>query len=545
MHRVELQRLRSKRIRDLHSQRRPAHRKPHNLPHRRVGQLFIRQLWLTLLRSHLRSRPRRHPMRLNLLRLLRTLRIHAAQQPQHHRTRNPHPSPPRRMLSSGMRVFVVVFFFLSLSLTCSAQLSPQAAELSPETAQQVAALATKTLHDTGVPSASVAIVQNNRVVYAHAFGLANVTPPKPATADMAYPIGSISKQFTAHAILLLQQRGKLSLDDPVAKYFPNFTPPWRHAPAPLENATAWATKPLDFTPGTDWQYSNTNYVILGLIVQKVSGQPLMQFIRENVLDPLHLEGVFNSYTEREKLQVTGYVSNALAPVRVLPLEGNGWYFGDGDLAMPASTLATWDIGIIQQKLLSPASYKLFETPFVLANGESSHYGLGTFVYDRNGHRELEHGGEVGGYVSVNIVFPDDGIAIVVLTNQVASGAASTIGNGIARQLLPAAASSASPADTFAPTLKTILNGLQQGQIDRSLFTADTNDYFNADTLADFKSTLAPLGTITNITRGTPHLRGGMTGSGYRVTYSSGTTITVSVYTYPNGKIEQFLITSKS
>ena len=178
-------------------------------------------------------------------------------------------------------------------------------------------------------------------------------------------------------------------------------------------------------------------------------------------------------------------------------------------------------------------------------GNNSNYGLGTFIYDRNGPcANSEHGGEVGGYVSDNIVFPDDGIAIVVLTNQVASGAASTIANGIARQLLPSAAPAPS-ADTFAPTLKTILNGFQQGKIDRSLFTADTNDYFSADTLADFKSTLAPLGAITNITRGTPHLRGGMTGSSYRVTYSSGTTISVSVYTYPDGKIEQFLITGKS
>jgi len=464
-----------------------------------------------------------------------------------------------------MRIFLAATLFLSASLTASAQLSPQ-------TEQAVADLATRTLHDTGVPSASIAIVENNRVVYAHAFGLANVTPPKPAVADMAYPIGSISKQFTAHAILLLQQSGKLSIDDPVSKYFPNFTranevtlrnlmtmtsgyedfapqdyiiPAWRKPVAPLENATAWATKPLDFTPGTDWQYSNTNYVILGLIVQKVSGQPLMQFIRENVLDPLKLQGVFNTYTQRDKLEVTGYVSNALAPVRVLALEGNGWYFGDGDLAMPASTLATWDIGIIEQKLLSPASYKLFETPFVLANGNSSHYGLGTFVYDRNGHRELEHSGEVGGYVSENIVFPDDGIAIVVLTNQVASGAASTIGNGIARVLLPATLSPASTTDTFAPTLKTILAGLQQGTIDRSLFTPDTNDYFNADTLSDFKSTLAPLGTITTIIRANTHQRGGMIGSMYRVTYSGGTIITVSIYTQPDGKIEQFLITGKS
>lgn len=454
---------------------------------------------------------------------------------------------------------------LPLATTLHAQLSPQAE-------QQVADLAAKTLHDTGVPSASVAIVQNNKVVYAHAFGLANVTPPKPATADMAYPIGSISKQFTAHAILLLQERGKLSIDDKVSKYFPNFTranevtlrnlmtmtsgfsdfapqdyiiPAWRHDTDPLANVTVWATKPLDFDPGTDWQYSNTNYVILGLIVEKVSGQPLMQFIRENVLDPLHLEGVFNTYTQREKLQVTGYVSNALAPVRVLPLEGRGWYFGDGDLAMPASTLAEWNIGIMQRKLLSPESYKLFETPFILANGENSHYGLGTFVRDRNGHRMLEHSGEVGGFVAENIVFPDDGIAVVVLTNQVASDAASIIGNGIVSQLLPSTNRALAAPDTFAPTLKTILTGLQQGQIDRSLFTADTNDYFSTDALADFKSTLAPLGTITNVARAYTHLRGGMTGSVYRVTYSSGTTIDISVYTQPDGKIEQFLITGKS
>lgn len=471
-----------------------------------------------------------------------------------------------------MRIFLAAALFLSASLTSPAQPSPQTAQLSSQVQQQVADLATTTLKSTGVPSASIAIVENNRVVYTHAFGLANVAPPTPATADMAYPIGSISKQFTAHAILLLQQRGKLSIDDPVSKYFPNFTranevtlrnlmtmtsgyedfapqdyiiPAWRHNTDPLENATRWATRPLDFTPGTQWQYSNTNYVILGLIVQKVSGQPLMQFIRDNVLDPLHLEGVFNTYSERAKLQVTGYVSNALAPVRVLPLEGNGWYFGDGDLAMPASTLATWDIGIIEQKLLSPASYKLFETPFVLANGNSSYYGLGTFIHDRNGHRELEHSGEVGGYVSENIVFPDDGIAIVVLTNQVASSAASTIGNGIARELLPSAAPAAPAADTFAPTLKIILTGLQQGQIDRSLFTADANDYFNADTLADFKSTLAPLGAITSVTRSYTHQRGGMTGSTYHVTYSSGTTITVSAYTQTDGKIEQFLITARS
>jgi CubicO group peptidase (beta-lactamase class C family) len=471
-----------------------------------------------------------------------------------------------------MRLFVASVLFLSASLTCSAQLSPQPAQLSSETAQQVADIANATLKSTGVPSASIAIVENNRVVYAHAFGLANVTPPKPATAEMAYPIGSISKQFTANAILLLQQRGKLSIDDPVSKYFPNFTranevtlrnlmtmtsgyedfapqdyiiPAWRNSIAPLENVTAWATKPLDFTPGADWQYSNTNYVILSLIVQKVSGQPLMQFIRENVLDPLHLQDVFNTYTQREKLQVAGYVSYALAPVRVQPLEGNGWYFGDGDLAMPASTLAQWDIGIIEQKLLSPASYKEFETPFILKNGDNSNYGLGIFARNINGHRELEHSGEVGGYISENMLFPEDGIAVVVLTNEVASSAAHEIAAQIAQQLIPSLHTAPPPPDTLAPQLKTILTSLQQGHIERSLFTADCNDYFNTDALSDFKSTLAPLGAITTIIRAATHQRGGMTGSVYRITYSGGTILTLSIYTMPNGKIEQFLITGKS
>jgi D-alanyl-D-alanine carboxypeptidase len=95
------------------------------------------------------------------------------------------------------------------------------AQLAPATQAQIAQIAAETLKTTGVPSASIGIVQNGRIVYTRAFGLANTTPPKPAQPEYAYPIGSISKQFTATAVLLLQQQGKLSIDDPVARYFPN------------------------------------------------------------------------------------------------------------------------------------------------------------------------------------------------------------------------------------------------------------------------------------------------------------------------------------
>jgi D-alanyl-D-alanine carboxypeptidase len=326
-------------------------------------------------------------------------------------------------------------------------------------------------------------------------------------------------------------------------------PDWYKQIAPLDNVHVWAEKPLDFTPGADWQYSNTNYVLLGLVVEKVSGEPLYQFLRENVFMPLHLEGVFNTYTQREKLEVTGYVSNAMAPVRVLPLEAPGWYFGDGDLSMPASTLIAWDLGIIGQKLLTPASYKQFETPFAFTGGpkagQSSGYGLGIFVQDRNGHRMIEHSGEVGGYVSENIVFPEDKIAVVVLTNEVASSAAGKIASSVAKLIDPGIVAAPEPDDALAATLKTILTGFQSSHIDRSLFTDNCNAYFNADTLADFQSTLAPLGAITDVKRLRTNLRGGMTFGLYEVTFADGTKLHLTTYTRPDGRIEQLLIVGKA
>ena len=445
------------------------------------------------------------------------------------------------------------------------------AQLSPETTAKIDAAANKILAETGVPSASLGIVQDGKIAYTKAYGMARVSPPMPATPDLAYPIGSISKQFTAVAVLLLQEQGKLSIDDPVSKYFPELTraadvklrnlmtmtsgyedfapqdysiPAWYQTRDPAVTVHEWAGKPLDFEPGTLWQYSNTNYVLLALIVQKVTGEPFYKYLREHVLDPAHLPGVFNAYTDRDQLKIPGYVSYAMQPPRVLPLEASGWYFGDGELAMPASTLLKWDLTFINQSILTPASYKQMETPFVLKDGKDSGYGLGIFVHDRNGHRQIEHGGEVGGYVAENIVYPDDKIAIVVLTNEVASGAASEIAAAVTPLLLQPAAKPDTTPDPVAALLPSILNGFAKGQIDRSLFTSNCNAYFSKDALADFQATLAPLGAVTNVTRARSSLRGGMTFGLYRVTFAGGSTLVLDTYTLPDGKIEQLLILSK-
>lgn len=169
------------------------------------------------------------------------------------------------------------------------------------------------LRKVGAPSVSVAVVQDGRTSYVRAFGVADLAAGRPASVETRYAVGSISKQFTVAALLLLQEQGKLSLDDKVSRYFPNLTrageisirqllshtsgyedyapqdyiiPDWTHATTPLAILEHWACKPLNFDPGTKWQYSNTNYVLAGQIFEKVSGQPLVSFLREKIFQPL-------------------------------------------------------------------------------------------------------------------------------------------------------------------------------------------------------------------------------------------------------------------
>jgi D-alanyl-D-alanine carboxypeptidase len=443
--------------------------------------------------------------------------------------------------------------------------------------EQVAQIAADTLAKTGAPSASIAIVENGRVVYAHAFGLAHVQPDVMAQAAMAYPIGSISKQFTASAVMMLQQDGKLSVDDPVSKYFPQLTragevrlrnlltmtsgyedyapedytiPAWLDPTAPLAIVNEWAKKPLDFAPGSDRQYSNTNYVLLALIVEKVSGEPFAQFIRERVLAPAHVDNAFNAYTDRHKLQVTGYVSDALQPVREQPLEANGWYFGDGDLAMPAASLAQWDICMMSRCLLTARSYAEQETPFHFTagpkSGQDSGYGFGIYVSESNGLVKFEHSGEVGGFVAENVVYPQQQAAIVVLTNEVASSAAGMIAAELAPMVLGPAMPKppAQVKDSFVPQLRQILTGLAQGRIDRALFTANCNAYFDTAAIQDYEHELAPLGALTELERTRTSRRGGMDFAEYRATFRQGTVLKLTVYLRPDGKIEQLLVVGK-
>ncbi len=437
--------------------------------------------------------------------------------------------------------------------------------LSPELRQQIDQAATEVLAGTGVPSASVAIIKDGKVAYLQTYGDARLEPPMAARPEMRYSIGSISKQFTATAILMLQEQGKLSLDDKVSKFLPDLTraneitvrqllaqtsgyqdywPQDYVPPLMLQPITGnrilelWARKPLDFDPGTKWQYSNTNFVIAGLIAEKASGMRLLDFLHQHIFDPLGMKSVTN--TDQQKLgdsDPTGYMRFGLGPLRPAPKEGKGWLFAAAELSMTASDLAKWDVSIIDQTLLKASSYKEFETETLLKNGVSTGYGLGIFVASESGHRALEHDGEVSGFTSQNNVFPDDRVAIIVLTNQDAAGAPGQIANNLSPLLFavedPATAGKLDQA-------KKIFAGLQQGVIDRSLFTDDANSYFSETALKDFSSSLAPLGTPKEFTQTRQRARGGMLLRVYKAQFS-GKTLQVWTFEMPDGKLEQYQV----
>ncbi len=456
---------------------------------------------------------------------------------------------------------------LSCLLLCVATIAPSqtASAQTPAARPDIDDIVTQVLTASGVPSAQVAIVEVGKLTYAKAYGQARLDPPLPARTDMRYSIGSISKQFTAAAILMLAEEGKLSLDDHVEKFVPGLTrgnevtvrqllshtsgyqdywPQDYVPPFMLTTVTSqkildlWARKPLDFEPGTKWQYSNTNFVIAGMIVEKAGRMPFLDFLRTRIFKPLGMDSVADiDQNTLAATDATGYFRYALGPPRVAPKEGKGWLFAAGELAMTAEDLQKWNISLIKKGLLKAASYKELETETRLKDGGGTNYSLGIRVLHVNGHLVLQHGGEVSGFTATSVVLPDDGVAVVALTNQDAVDASAKISTGIVNQLVAINP----PMDLSQDVrVRKILDGLAHGQIDRALFSDNANAYFTDVALKDYAAGLAPLGAMETLRQTATGKRGGMTFWNYVARYSS-KGVAISIYALPDGKIEQFLV----
>jgi CubicO group peptidase (beta-lactamase class C family) len=442
--------------------------------------------------------------------------------------------------------------------------------LDAATATRVDQAVEKVIADTGIPSASVAVVQHGEITYLHAYGKARLEPTMPATTEMQYSIGSVSKQFTAALILMLVEDGKMTLDDPIGKYLPRLTRANEVTVRELLSMTAgyqdfwpedyvmtsmmgpttaqhildvWGSKPLDFDPGTQWQYSNTNYVIAGRIAEIVGGKPLVEQLRARIFEPLHMTGVRDQDASHlPPSDPTGYYQHALGPLRPAPLEGTGWMFAAGELAMSPHDLALWNISMMNRTALKTASYDAMFTNVKLKSGKPTGYGLGLQVGERDGQRVISHSGEVSGFVSQNTVYPDSKAAVTVLTNIDASSAAAAIARALAPLVLSPAANGASAGEVQAAEARAlkIFTGLQNGDLDRSQLTKLCNDYFTSEAIQDFASSLKPLGAPQSFTQVAEEPRGGMVFRAFRAQFPN-RRLTVTTYEEPDGKLEQYLV----
>jgi len=442
----------------------------------------------------------------------------------------------------------------------SAPALASAADLSSATRTQIDRAVEGALQETGTPSASIAVVKDGRVAYVHAYGLARLSPPLRASPATRYQIASLSKELVAAAALFAQEQGKLSLDDPVAKWLPSlasadkvtvrqllthtagYSDDWpqdyllvtMERPISIDAfLSAWAKRPLDFAPGEDWQYSNTGYAVAGRILELASGAPLAAYVEANILRPLGVTDAADvSAHALEAPDAAGYERPALGAVRKVHSAGRGWLFAAASFALTAEDLAKWDISLIHQSLLKPESYAQEFSTYKLRNGRDTHYALGLRLGVFEGHRVIGHSGEGAGYLSINRVFPEDRAAVVVLTNTMSGPVAEIIADRLSEIALP--------KDPVDRRMQDLFIELQTGKVDRRAFSANFNAWLDPKAAAAYARTLGPLGAPVLFHRTGGFDRGGMKGLSYRV-LAGATPLDLSVLLLPDGKVEQFLV----
>lgn len=431
-----------------------------------------------------------------------------------------------------------------------------------ELESKIPAKAEAAIKESGAPSVSLAVVSEGKV-WAKAFGKANLAQNRPAEASTRYAVGSVSKQFTAAAILLLQEHQKMSLNDTVEKYFPNLTrageitvrellshtsgyedyapqdyliPEWTKPTTPIAVVNHWAKMSLNFDPGTKWQYSNTNYVIAGLMVEHASGETLLSFLTEKIFAPLDMKSA-GFCDDKSPADAGAYTRYALGPARPIEREAPGWYFGAGELCMTAEDLAKWDLALLNHRILSAQSYDEFTHEVRLKNGDGTNYALGLQIGQFHHIPSVSHSGEVMGFLASNTIYPNRGTAVVALSNEVGVNMLWPLVDEISSLLLLPSQPKASEQEL--ESVRKVLLGLQKGKIDPALFTTDANFYFQT-ALADYQSSLAPLGELKSVTRTSDSLRGGMEHRNYHATFEK-KAVDLNCYLMPDGKYEQFLV----
>ena len=432
--------------------------------------------------------------------------------------------------------------------------------------ESVDSLIRRVVADKGLVGLSVGVMQDGKVVLARGYGYRSLDPRLPVTPTTMFGIGSVTKQFTCSAALLLQQDGKLSMSDKVAKYVPSatranditlldlgqhvsgyrdyypldFVVPEMARPEPTDTVIArYASRPLDFEPRSRWSYSNTNFLILGKAIEQASGKDVATVFRERIFGPVGMTRTAFDRVPGDTNTASGYTSYALAdPTPVAP-EGQGWIGAAGAIWSTPTDLLAWDLALFDGKVLSPSSFATLTTPRLLTDGRETTYGCGLGVQRTGDALIYSHGGGIAGIVTQNVVIPATRSAIVTLANADFAATGDLIPTLIAK-LTPHADVPKIEGLSALDAAKQFLASVERGSVDRATLGDDFTALLTDEHLARDRAALAKQGKVTDVVVARTSERGGMEVA--QVQFMVGKTpARSSMYRSPDGKIQQFLI----
>jgi CubicO group peptidase (beta-lactamase class C family) len=436
---------------------------------------------------------------------------------------------------------------------------------------------------------SIAVARNGQLLYAKGFGLSDKQRKIPVTQQTMFAIGSITKQFTSACIFLLAQENKLALSDPVAKYYPNLTRaadislldlmnhvsgyhdyyPLDFVDRRMSEVTTvdkvienYAGQQLDFEPGTRYSYSNTGYLILGRVVEKVTGTPFGEFLKKRIFEPL---GMNHTIFEPDPFGpgiAKGHMSFLLSPPEQVPLEAAGWVHAAGAIFSTPLDLIKWNNALFSGSVVNDENLKIMTSPRSLVDGKVSNYGCGLAIGERNGVKFFSHNGAVNGFYAMNWYVPSTKSSLVVLSNVSDYAAVNSIFFKLVDKFLiksqkisekekpkkpepsrPVWTSALRPLISDPPLATQVVNffySLQKGEVDRSLLGEEFNWFLTDEKIKEASVRLRALGEpqalkIENISE-----RGGMEVSSTRLDFSAGS-VRVLMYRTPDGKIQQYFV----
>lgn len=378
------------------------------------------------------------------------------------------------------------------------------------------------MRERHVAGAAIAVVKNGHIVKTEGYGLANVELNVPATKETVFEIGSVSKQITAAAIMLLVEEGKVNLDEKISKYLPQTPDSWKNVSVRNllthtsgiksytglsgfeltkrlkrdEFVKAIGAYPLEFEPGERWNYSNSGFNLLGFIIESVTGQNYWDFVQARIFKPLGMTHTANR-----------------DPQFIIPNRADGYewengklvgrdydltdVFSAGAIVSTVTDLAKWDAALRGDSFLKPASKTQIWTPVVFNSGKPYPYGFGWNITEFRGHKLFSHGGQTAGFAANISRYVDDNLTVIVLTNSGEQGLGSVIARGIAKIYLPEISLRAMKSKTEADAkmtanLQKALDSYLKNNLAADLFTektvaALTNERakINAKRIADY------------------------------------------------------------